>query len=370
MDKYTKKKIIGIGISSTVYKALDQNNNPIAIKKIKTDKISHKFRSELEIIKRIKHENILNFIDIIIKDNKIYIISELCDYSLTKIINTLNSEYDIINILGQITNGLKYLYNNNISHRDLKPDNILLLKNKIKIADFGYAKELNNNSIMMSTFCGTPYYMAPEILCSSKYNSKSDLWSLGIILYEMIYHEHPFKDIDNMIELINKFKNNLNIDYPHTEYSVELMNLLKKILIIDADKRIEWQDFFDDPIFNRKDTETYNIKINLSFKKNPSIINPGTIEIKIDNDKNICEFNSELVKDQFNNIFTLKNSADNHNITQEYQKIFSTNMSTTIINDYFEKAEADQEEKKEKKEKNKRSIFSSYYRYIKKSIGM
>ena len=87
--------------------------------------------------------------------------------------------------LFQIASGLKYLYSKKIVHRDLKPQNILVAKNyQLKISDFGFAKFQKSN--LSETICGSPLYMAPEILTYKKYTDKADLWSVGIILYEML----------------------------------------------------------------------------------------------------------------------------------------------------------------------------------------
>ena len=105
----------------------------------------------------------------------------------------------------QLSNGLNYLLDNNILHRDLKPQNILLSKNyDIKITDFGFATYYTKDSII-NTLCGSPMYMAPEIIIKNGYNYNSDLWSVGIILYEMIHGYTPF-NVLNFIDLIKEIK--------------------------------------------------------------------------------------------------------------------------------------------------------------------
>ena len=95
--------------------------------------------------------------------------------------------------LKQLADGLKYLLDNNILHRDLKPQNILLTDDYIlKITDFGLARYYQQDN-MITTICGSPLYMAPELLKNDKYNIKSDIWSLGVIIYQMVMKNHPFK---------------------------------------------------------------------------------------------------------------------------------------------------------------------------------
>jgi serine/threonine protein kinase len=319
MNKYSNKKIIGIGLTSVVYKALDINKNQVAIKKIKNDNISDKFKSEIEIIKSLNNKNILKFIEIIKHKESIYIISELCDYPLSKIIDKLDDEHEIMKIMYQLSQGLKYLYENNILHRDLKPDNILILNNEIKIADFGFAKIFDNNNSMLNTFCGTPNYMAPEILLNSLYNSKSDLWSLGMILYQIIYKKFPFKNIDNIIELTKHYKNSA-IEFPKTKYSDNLMNLLKSLLIIDFSKRISWEELFDYPFLTN-----YS-----KYKKNDTVTNISTEKNKTTN-----ESISESIN---NNLLTHMNSRliENYilkDVIIKEPKII--NITESVIENYF-----------------------------------
>jgi serine/threonine-protein kinase ULK/ATG1 len=89
-------------------------------------------------------------------------------------------------------NGAKYLHKNGIIHRDLKPANILLKNGACKLSDFGFAKSLNSEEAVMKSIVGTPLYMSPQILKKGKYTTKSDLWSIGLIYYEMLHGRTPW----------------------------------------------------------------------------------------------------------------------------------------------------------------------------------
>lgn len=101
----------------------------------------------------------------------------------------------------QICNGFKVLYQNKIIHRDIKPENILVLDGVYKIADFGFAREIKNlEEAGELTGCGTPMYVSPQISSKQSYCSKCDVWSFGVILYQLMSYENPFgmKAIEDM----------------------------------------------------------------------------------------------------------------------------------------------------------------------------
>lgn len=103
---------------------------------------------------------------------------------------SLNSVKKIISCIGQ---AVQHLHSLGIAHRDLKLANVLLKKDfTIKLADFGFAKETNSEEVFMKTYCGTPITMAPEILKGKPYDKKCDVWSLGVILFQLIFGKLPF----------------------------------------------------------------------------------------------------------------------------------------------------------------------------------
>jgi serine/threonine protein kinase len=251
---------IGKGSYSKVYKGMNKNREYIGIKIVNIENMSEEIveliEKEIEIHKNIENENIVKLNDVIRKNKKICMIMEYCETDLEKIKYELFDEYNIEDIFKQINNALKYLYENNITHRDLKPSNILLKNKQIKLADFGFASNKKVN--MYETLCGSPLYMAPELLKISliindnnkiNYDSKCDIWSYGLILYECIYLNHPYMSSISILDLYNK-QNKININFLeenkiNKKINPEFIELLKLMLKINSNERISWSEYFN-----------------------------------------------------------------------------------------------------------------------------
>ena len=156
--------------------------------------------NEIEIHSRIVHPNIIRLYNIYENKSSIYILMEFAKngnlYSLIRRRNGMN-EKNAYKYFSQIVNAVYFLHKNNIIHRDIKPENIVLDENEnCKLCDFGWSIILNDNS-KRNTFCGTLEYMAPEIINNEGYEKSIDIWSLGILLYEMIHGYCPFNSNNN-----------------------------------------------------------------------------------------------------------------------------------------------------------------------------
>ena len=272
--KMDNEHLLGKGSFSYVYKGkCINNNNDVAVKIINLENMTVKARSiindEAEIMESIKynpHPNIVECYDVLFENDTVYIIMEYCDSgNLGSIIKKPIKEEYVQFYFSQLANGLKYLYDNNIIHRDIKPRNILLTNSRrvLKIADFGFAKKTINNSLY-ETMCGSPMYMAPEIMGKQNYNKQTDLWSIGMILYEMLYGYHPYRSCKSLPEIKDAIGNNsLEIppaDNKNKDVSLECLNLLRKLLQKDVGNRITWDDFFHHPWINKY--QYINIKTN------------------------------------------------------------------------------------------------------------
>ena len=188
---------------------------------------------ESDILSSIDCPFIVKHYQTVVLDDSINIIMEFCDNGdlsqFIKINKDPFNEKDIIKIFEQICYGLDYLHSKKIIHRDIKPANIFLYQDgRVKIGDLGVCKSLNTSSLA-KTFVGTPYYLAPELYCDKPYNEKSDIWSLGCVIYEMLAFKKPF-EANNPAGLIMKIVNNKPENLNVNKYSKVLIDLVYSML--------------------------------------------------------------------------------------------------------------------------------------------
>ena len=192
-------------------------------------------------------------------DEYFTIIMELCDESLSKLLNRrfkennkgFNSK-EILEIMKQLNNTFKKMKENNIIHRDLKLENILIKYNDnknyiIKLSDYGCSKRLKSLTKNCKTYAGTVVYMAPEILKGEEYNYKCDLWSIGIILYRLFFINSPF--IGETKEALIKYIDNFENTSLKKTGNEDLDDLIKQLLEKDPSKRLDWNEYFNHPFF-------------------------------------------------------------------------------------------------------------------------
>ncbi|CAK67557.1 unnamed protein product (macronuclear) [Paramecium tetraurelia] len=256
----SKKGRIGKGSYATVYKGFDtKSNQNVAIKQIykadlqSADNEEH-LLNEINMLKRIKNPNIIEILDVLQTKEHYYIILEYCNIgdldSLLKQKDTIKLD-DHITFLQDILNAFTTLIRCGIAHRDLKPANILVHqegKRRIfKLADFGYAKTIcNYNAQILKSNLGTPAYMSPQLLKEEQYTTKSDIWSFGIMLYQIIYNTLPWVG-KSEYDLIQKIVN-IPIAFPQTpKVSTVCQDLIINCLQVNEDKRLNWDDLFRHP---------------------------------------------------------------------------------------------------------------------------
>ncbi|KAK2993320.1 hypothetical protein RJ640_006808, partial [Escallonia rubra] len=159
---------------------------------------SNNLLKEISILSNIRHPNIIRLFEAIETEDRIYLVLEYCDGGdLAAYLHRRGKlSQDVArHFMRQLASGLQVLNENRLIHRDLKPQNLLLSTNEatplLKIGDFGFARYLKPRDLA-DTLCGSPLYMAPEIIQNKKYDSKADLWSAGAILFQMVTGRPPF----------------------------------------------------------------------------------------------------------------------------------------------------------------------------------
>jgi len=242
---------IGRGGFSIVYHAEKKaDGEEFAVKKIEKKKVEGDdiklLRREIQIMKQLDHPNILKLFEVYEDDESFYLVMELVKGKelFDKIVERgMYSERDAANIIAQVVSAVEYLHENGIAHRDLKPENLLVEgeedDSKVKIADFGFAKSFGGEAgEQLMTSCGSPGYVAPEILTAESYDKSVDMWSVGVILYILLSGYPPFY-ADSAPALFKKIMD-VKYDFDDSvwdDISDSAKDLIRNLLVKDPSKR-------------------------------------------------------------------------------------------------------------------------------------
>ena len=235
-------------------------NEPVAIKILdklllaETPEDLHLVNKEISILKIVKHKNIAQLYEILETPKNIYIIMEYCegkdlmDYIILK---TRLSEVEGLKIFQQLINVLEYLHNQNITHRDIKIDNMLLdSQHNLKLVDFGLSTKYTDDELLNQP-CGTVVYAAPEVLEGKDYHGMlADVWSSGIVLFSMIAGYLPFCEHDDEVNKANILKGDIEIPQ---FFSAPLKDLLGHMLDMDPMTRYTLGEIKEHMWFNSRD---------------------------------------------------------------------------------------------------------------------
>mmetsp|Transcript_13915 Transcript_13915/g.15701 ORF Transcript_13915/g.15701 Transcript_13915/m.15701 type:complete len:334 (+) Transcript_13915:68-1069(+) len=250
---YRVGHLLGEGAFSKVKEAKGRDGRLYAVKIVTKAKLTREddlaLKDEIGILKQLDHPNIINLYDVFDESEHYYLVTEimrggeLFDRIVTKTFYNEKEARDVCKILFE---ALNFCHERDVAHRDLKPENLLLMSRDndrdIKIADFGFAKRVSSEHCLL-TQCGTPGYVAPEILHGVPYGTKSDMWSLGVIAYILLGGYPPFIE-SNQRELFKKIKKG-QYEF-HPEYwgsiSPEAKNMISKLLTVDPNRRMNSKD--------------------------------------------------------------------------------------------------------------------------------
>uniref|UniRef100_A0A8D1KCP2 non-specific serine/threonine protein kinase n=2 Tax=Sus scrofa TaxID=9823 RepID=A0A8D1KCP2_PIG len=266
--EYSKRDLVGHGAFAVVFRGRHRQKTDweVAIKSINKKNLSKSqllLGKEIKILKELQHENIVALYDVQELPNSVFLVMEYCnggdlaDYLQAK--GTLREDTIRVFLL-QIAAAMRVLHSKGIIHRDLKPQNILLSHAgrrkasvsgiRVKIADFGFARYLHSN-MMAATLCGSPMYMAPEVIMSQHYDAKADLWSIGTVIYQCLVGKPPFQaNSPQDLRIFYEKNRNLMPSIPR-ETSPYLAHLLLGLLQRNQKDRMDFEAFFSHPFLDQ-----------------------------------------------------------------------------------------------------------------------
>lgn len=282
---FNSQKLLGSGSYSTVYLGVNEDTQEtVAIKVIDRRSIADEYMyetllSEIEILKNLDHPNILKLHDVLNTVNNIYIITEYCNGGtldeLLKKEKTIPEDRALL-IMKDLLCGYQEILKHNIVHRDIKPANIFINEGKYKIGDFGFAKKVGNLSDpLMKSIVGTPLYMSPECLENKYYSSKNDVYSLGIILFKLLFGRTPWPS-RTRVELINNMYSSPLIIPNDEQISMQTKQFLVKALQYRELERIDWGEIYENPIFGMDESVKEKKEVYSDDKENKQNITFGS----------------------------------------------------------------------------------------------
>ena len=324
------KKELGSGAFGHVYLVVHkQTNAQYAIKAIdKRNKMNVEetpyFKREIEVMYKVHHPNVVKLYGHFEDNNYCYFLMEYISkgnlYGLIPKDNKKRINTKVVaTIMKDVISAVYYLHNMNppIIHRDIKPENILLNDGLVaKLTDFGWSNYIFNG-IKRTTLCGTPVYMAPEIIREQPHDEKVDIWCIGVLLFELTTGTLPFQG-----ETTEALKNNilnLKISWPK-DINLDAKNLIIKILKIEPDQRISLTDIIQHDFFSKhlKDPLQFLIKPEENVQYNTFLVSkddPKTWNFKL-NDENDTDIISNESKKQEKNV-----SEDNLSDEKKYMEL-------------------------------------------------
>jgi carbon catabolite-derepressing protein kinase len=258
--KYEVGRLLGVGASAKVYHATNvENGKSVAVKVISKKKLSNgsfaeNIEREISILRRLHHPNIIDLFEVLASKNKIYFIVEFA--AAGELFEEVAGKEKLTEdharrYFRQLISAVKHCHSRGVFHRDLKLDNLLLDENdNLKVTDFGLSAVKNQirPDGLLHTVCGTPSYVAPEILAKKGYDgAKADIWSCGVVLFALTTGYLPFNDYNVTVLYRKIYRGQFRLP---KWISCDLKNLLSRLLDTNPKTRITVDEILEDPWFN------------------------------------------------------------------------------------------------------------------------
>eukprot|EP01017_Pseudomicrothorax_dubius_P045733 TRINITY_DN794_c0_g1_i1.p1 TRINITY_DN794_c0_g1~~TRINITY_DN794_c0_g1_i1.p1 ORF type:complete len:643 (-),score=160.85 TRINITY_DN794_c0_g1_i1:66-1994(-) len=264
VKRYMRGKLLGKGGFAKCYEVNNLETKKTSAAKIivksslTKSRARQKLISEIKIHRSLHNTNVVSFEHVFEDQENVYILLEMCtNQTLNELIKRRKrlTEIEVQCYLSQLINGLKYLHSNRVIHRDLKLGNLFLSdKMELKMGDFGLATKLEFDGEKKRTICGTPNYIAPEILEGKNGHSyEVDIWSLGVILYALLIGKPPFETPD-VKTTYKKIRMNSYSFPEHVPISDAAKSLIQKILVLDPTQRPTLDEILEHPFLNNGGT--------------------------------------------------------------------------------------------------------------------
>jgi calcium-dependent protein kinase len=248
---------LGSGAFGDVYLGRDTRNNDIvAVKVMSNSKLSDPYlqealKKEIKIMSSLKSPNTVHLLENLASQSNTYLIQEFCDggdfrHLLNK--KTKLDEAEARKFLNDFLSGFAELVKLHLVHRDIKPENVLIKDGIFKVADFGFAREVQDSKKMLTTCVGTPLYMSPQILLNQAYTSKADVWSTGMMFYETLYGKTAWTGRSQQELTQNILRQPLQFPY-NVNISEVSKNFLRGCLQVEEKNRLSWEQIFAHEIY-------------------------------------------------------------------------------------------------------------------------
>ena len=258
LSEYNLLDLVGEGSFGKVYKARKKFTGETSAikfiaKKGKTERDLRSLRQEIDILRVLKHPNIIAMRDAFETEHEFCVVMEYAQGELFEVLEDDRTlpELEVKAIARQLVSALHYLHTNRVIHRDMKPQNVLIGANKVvKLCDFGFARSIRSQSMVMTSIKGTPLYMAPELVQEQPYNHTVDLWSLGVILYELFVGKPPFFT-NSIYTLIQKIVRD-PLTWPE-DMSAEFKSFLRGLLNKRPSERLSWPALLEHPFVRKSE---------------------------------------------------------------------------------------------------------------------